>query len=53
MFAFFAKLLRNEGGATAIEYALISVLISIAAVSVIGTIGTNVSSTFNSVANAL
>jgi pilus assembly protein Flp/PilA len=49
----FTRLLRNEEGATAIEYGLIAALIAVAAVTVMGTVGTNLSSTFNSVANAL
>ncbi|HWD59423.1 MAG TPA: Flp family type IVb pilin [Stellaceae bacterium] len=50
---FFTKLLRHEGGATAIEYGLIAALIAVAAVTVMGTVGTNLSSTFNTVANSL
>ena len=53
MFALFAKLVRNEDGATAIEYGLIAALIAVAAVTVMGTVGTNLSSTFNTVANKL
>jgi pilus assembly protein Flp/PilA len=47
------KLLRDEGGATAIEYGLIAALIAVAAVVVMGTVGTNLSSTFNTVAGQL
>ena len=47
------KLLKSEDGATAIEYGLIAALIAVAAVTVMGTVGTNLSGTFNSVANAL
>lgn len=47
------RLLKNERGATAIEYGLIAALIAVAAVGVMGTVGTNLSSTFNTVANAL
>jgi pilus assembly protein Flp/PilA len=53
MFSFFVKLFHNEAGATAIEYGLIAALIAVAAVGVMGTVGTNLSSTFNSVASAL
>jgi pilus assembly protein Flp/PilA len=48
-----SRLLRDEAGATAIEYGLIAALIAVAAVVVMGQVGTNLSSTFNSVANAL
>jgi pilus assembly protein Flp/PilA len=53
MFSFVLGLLKDENGATAIEYGLIAALIAVAAVTVMGTVGTNLSSTFNSVANAL
>jgi pilus assembly protein Flp/PilA len=53
MFAAIQKLLRNEDGATAIEYGLIAALIAVAAVTVMGTVGTNLSTTFNSVAGKL
>jgi len=53
MVTFFAKLLRNEDGVTAIEYGLIAALIAVAAVTVMGTVGTNLSSTFNTVATHL
>ena len=53
MFLFVLRLLKDENGATAIEYGLIAALIAVAAVTVMGTVGTNLSSTFNSVANAL
>jgi len=47
------RLLKSEDGATAIEYGLIAALIAVAAVTVMGTVGTNLSSTFNSVASQL
>lgn len=53
MRALFAELLRNEDGATAIEYGLIAALISIAAVTIMSTVGTNLSSVFNTVATDL
>ena len=53
MFATMTKLLKNEDGATAIEYGLIAALIAVAAVTVMGTVGTNLSSTFNSIASNL
>ena len=43
----------DERGATAIEYALIASLISIAILTCVTTIGTTLSSTFNTVASAL
>ena len=46
-------LLRDESGVTAIEYALIASLIAVAAISAFVTIGTSLSTTFNTVANSL
>jgi len=53
MFSTILKLLRNEDGATAIEYGLIAALIAVAAVTVMGTVGTNLSSTFSTIAGKL
>jgi pilus assembly protein Flp/PilA len=46
-------LLRDECGVTAIEYALIASLIAVAAIGAFTTIGTSLSTTFNTVANSL
>ena len=53
MSAFFTKLLRDESGVTAIEYGLIAALIAVAAVGIMGTVGTNLTSTFSKVASSL
>jgi pilus assembly protein Flp/PilA len=53
MFKIVSTLLKNESGATAIEYGLIAALIAVAAVTVMGTVGTNLSNTFNTVAGNL
>jgi pilus assembly protein Flp/PilA len=53
MFATMIKLFKNEDGATAIEYGLIAALIAVAAVTVLGTVGTNLTATFTTVANKL
>jgi len=53
MFATIVKLLKSEDGATAIEYGLIAALIAVAAVTVMGTVGTNLSSTFSTIAGKL
>ena len=50
MFATMIKLFKNEDGATAIEYGLIAALIAVAAVTVLGTVGTNLTATFTTVA---
>jgi pilus assembly protein Flp/PilA len=46
-------LLKNPGGATAIEYGLIAALIAVAAISAFQLVGTNLTSTFNNVASQL
>ena len=53
MSAVIRALLKAETGATALEYAFIASLISIAIYAAAGTIGTSLSSTFNSVAGKL
>ncbi len=49
----FHKLLRNDRGATAIEYALIAALISVVAVGAMGTLGNKVGDSFNNAANKM
>ena len=45
--------LRDEKGATAIEYGLIAAGISVAIITVVGGLGTSLNTTFSSVKNAL
>jgi pilus assembly protein Flp/PilA len=45
-----ARLIKDEAGATAIEYGLICALIALAVVGVWTTVGSNLSTTFNTVA---
>ena len=47
------KIFKNEDGATAIEYGLIAALIAVAAITAMGTLGTNLSKTFNTVSSKL
>ena len=49
----FLKLIRNEEGATAIEYGLIAALIAVAAIAAMESIGTKLGTTFNNVSNEL
>ncbi|HEX9946380.1 MAG TPA: Flp family type IVb pilin [Allosphingosinicella sp.] len=49
--SFFRKLLKNEKGATAIEYGLIAALIAVAAIAAMQNIGDNLGTTFNRVAD--
>jgi len=49
----FLKLIKNDKGATAIEYGLIAALIAVAAIAAMGNIGNSLGSTFNQVSNEL
>lgn len=51
--AFIRKLMKNEKGATAIEYGLIAALIAVAAISGMSALGSSLSDTFNGVASEL
>ncbi len=50
---FINKLLRDEKGATAIEYGLIAALIAVAAITAMSSLGDNLNTTFNSVSDEL
>jgi len=50
---FFNKLLRDEQGATAIEYGLIAALIAVAAIAAMGSLGNQLSATFGKVDTAM
>jgi len=50
---FFSKLIRDEQGATAIEYGLIAALIAIAAITAMQSLGNQLSTTFNTVQTKL
>ena len=47
------RLLKDESGATAIEYGLIAAGISVAIIAVVQGLGTKLTSTFQSVSDAL
>ncbi len=49
----FEDFLRDEGGATAIEYGLIAALVSVAAIAALQLLGTSLTQIFNVVATAL
>jgi pilus assembly protein Flp/PilA len=50
---FLSCLVKDESGVTAIEYGLIAALIAVAAITIMGTVGTNLSGTFSKVAASL
>jgi len=47
------RFLKNESGATAIEYGLIAAGISIAIIAVVNGLGTQLNATFNTVSTSL
>ena len=47
----FLKLIKNNKGATAIEYGLIAALIAVAAITAMTNIGTKLGTTFNNVSS--
>lgn len=49
----FAKFIKDESGATAIEYGLIAALIALAVIGGASALGTQVGDTFNDVAEAM
>jgi len=48
---FIAKLLKNNKGATAIEYGLIAALIAVAAITAMTSLGNSLKNTFGNVSN--
>ena len=53
MLSIFRRLMKHEGGATAIEYAVIASLIAVAAIVAMRTVGTKVNGVLSNVANAM
>jgi pilus assembly protein Flp/PilA len=49
----FTRFVRDESGATAIEYGLIAALIAVVIIGTLTAIGTSLSTKFNSVATSL
>jgi pilus assembly protein Flp/PilA len=47
------RFFRDENGATAIEYGLIAAGISVAIITVVGTLGSSLNTTFTSIAGKL
>jgi pilus assembly protein Flp/PilA len=48
-----SRFVRDESGATAIEYGLIAALIAVVIITVVKSVGTQLSSTFQSVQDGL
>jgi len=53
MRAVISSFIKNESGATAIEYGLIAALIAVAIIATVTAVGTSLQTTFTSVAGAL
>ena len=53
MSKFIARFLKDESGATAIEYGLIVALIAVVIVAVMGSIGTNLNTKFTAINDEL
>ena len=53
MLSIFRRLMKNENGATAIEYTLIASLIAVAAITAMKTVGGRINNTLNAVGNSL
>ena len=53
MHSMISKFIRDESGATAIEYGLIAGLISVVIITALTKLGTNISAKFNAIANNL
>ncbi len=49
----FVRFVKDDSGATAIEYGLIAAGIAVAIIAVVQTVGTNLNATFNNVATNL
>jgi pilus assembly protein Flp/PilA len=48
-----ARFLKNEDGATAIEYGLIAALIAVVIIGAVTAVGTNLSTTFTNVSTSV
>ena len=50
---FIRKMIKDEKGATAIEYGLIAALIAVAAITAMGSLGNQLSDTFDEVTDSM
>ena len=53
MLSIFRSLMKNDRGATAIEYTLIASLIAVAAIAAMGTVGNKVNGVLSNAANSM
>jgi len=50
---FFARFVKDESGVTAMEYGMIAALIAVAILTALGTIGTQLNTTFTNIGTSL
>jgi pilus assembly protein Flp/PilA len=53
MTTIFSRFLKDESGATAIEYGLIAAIISVGIITVLGEVGDNLNTTFTEIKDGL
>ena len=53
MTKFVSRFLKNESGATAIEYGLIAALLAVVVIGAVTAVGNNLSGTFTNIANSV
>lgn len=53
MLSIFRRLMKNDRGATAIEYTLIASLIAVAAIAAMGSVGTKINGVLSNVASTI
>jgi pilus assembly protein Flp/PilA len=53
MLSIFRQLMKNQDGATAIEYTLIASLIAVAAITAMGKVGSKITGVLTNVSNAM
>jgi pilus assembly protein Flp/PilA len=53
MYTTLVKLMKNEDGATAIEYGLIAALIAVAGIAAMNAVGSSLTATFNNVSSKM
>ncbi len=53
MTKFMTRFVKNESGATAIEYGLIAALIAVVLISALQVLGGNIGNTFNGIGNEM
>jgi pilus assembly protein Flp/PilA len=53
MLSIFRRLMKNEQGATAIEYTLIASLIAVAAITAMSSVGGKISTVLSNVSNSM